>query len=261
MNVPFRFAPVLLFAAAALQAQSTPPLTSVSLFKVSPGNINSFVEKGKAFAPALDKLMASGVITGYGIDVDILHDPAAQNVVFWVSAPNFAAVAKSNQAIDDFLKANPALAKEIYSLTDMATHSDLIVQSLETRQSQKPVPAGAVPVTDFDMVALKPGKTQEYLALFRKYDKPVLDKLVDDGTIMGYSFDTEAVHTMKPGMVWQIVLMPDLGTKDKVRAAEREAYMKLPEAERNMLDRMSEELTEPGSHRDSLSEGVFFKTK
>jgi hypothetical protein len=264
MKVPFHFAPALLLAAGALHAQAqtqTNPLTSVSLFKVSPDKVNAFVEKGKAFGPTLDKLMGAGTITGYGIQADLLHVPGEQNVAFWIDTPNFASFAKADQAIGDFQKENPGLMKEIYGLTDIATHQDLMVQSLEGRSNARNVKPGVNPVIDFDMERVKPGKTQEMLALFRKYDKPVLEKLVDDGAIVGYSFDTEAVHTMAPGTVWLLTILPEVGAKDKVRAAFREAYGKLPETERNMVDRLQDEMSDAAAHRDSLSELVFFKMK
>jgi hypothetical protein len=110
-------------------------------------------------------------------------------------------------------------------------------------------------------VTVKPGRMDDFLELFRKYEKPVLEKLVDDGVIYGYSLSSEAVHTMKPGMVWTIITMADLGVKDKVNAAFREASKKTPEGERNLVDKLYEGIVEPGSHRDSLSVSVVYKSK
>ncbi len=260
MTKQLMFVPALLcIITAAASAQPRPPLTSVALFKVSPDKVEAFVAKGKSFVPVLDKLMSSGTVTGYGIDVDMLHVPGATNVAFWVSSPDFATLEKSEKELENFQKANAAMMAELRSLSDVSAHHDLIVQSLERKL--KPAPAGAKPVSDFDQVTVKPGKLGEYLALMRKHEKPILDKLVDDGVIYGYSLDSEAVHTMKPGTVWQIVTMPDLGTKDKVRAAFREASNKLTEEERSKIDKQYEELIEPGSHRDSLSVSVVYKTK
>ena len=122
-------------------------------------------------------------------------------------------------------------------------------------------PAGAQPVNSFDMVQVKPGRVQEYLELFRKYDKPVLEKLLADGTIYGYYFTTEAIHTTKPGKVWVSVVMPGLGTMDAVRAAYVEANKKLPEAESKLLERLYFDLTEEGTHRDGLSMSLTFRSK
>jgi len=55
--------------------------------------------------------------------------------------------------------------------------------------------------------------------------------------------------------------MPDLGTKDKVNAAFDEAEKKLPEAERNMLEKLYYDIVVPEAHRDELATSVVFKMK
>ena len=111
------------------------------------------------------------------------------------------------------------------------------------------------------MVRVKPGHMQEFMELFRKYDKPVYEKLVADGVIYAYELDTEAVHTMEPGLMWTIVTMPNLAAKDKVNAAFEEANKNLPEAERNMIQKLYLDVVVPGSHRDSLSISQVYKAK
>jgi hypothetical protein len=74
---------VVLSSAATLSAQGYKYLNSVATFKVAPGKEAAFVDKGKAFIPVLDKLLDSGLILGYGIDVDMLHVPGNNNIAFW----------------------------------------------------------------------------------------------------------------------------------------------------------------------------------
>ena len=248
-----------LLATMSLSAQQYKNLTSLATFKVAPGKEAAFVEKGKAFVPVLDKLMDAGVVLGYGIDVDMLHAPGVNNVVFWVDVPDFTGLAKADAAIDGFMKSNPGLMADLFSMSDMSTHADLVLRAWE--EAHRAAPAGATPVEDIDMVQVKPERMQEYLALFRKYDKPVLDKLVADGVIYGYAIFTEAVHTVKPGFVWQVTTMPDLGAKDKVRTAFVESYKKLPDGEREMLDKVAIDMTEQGSHRDDLALSPVFRQK
>jgi DNA-binding Lrp family transcriptional regulator len=252
-------AATFLVAAVSLPAQQYKSLTSVATFKVAPDKVDAFVARGKAFVPTLDKLLDAGVITAYGIDVDMLHVPDSNNVVFWVDSPDFTSLAKSEDAIEEFMRANPTVMQDIHSMTDMSTHRDFIVRSWE--ENHRAVPAGATPVSDFDMVRVKPQRMEEYIELFRKYDKPVLDKLIADGVIYGYTLDTEAVHTMQPGFVWAIVEMPDLGTKDKVRAAYGEAMKKLPDGEQKLLESTYFEMVDFSTHRDNLATSVVFRQK
>jgi hypothetical protein len=226
---------------------------------VSPDNVEAFVAKGKQIAPTLDKLMAAGVVNAYGIDVDLLHVPDATNVALWVDVTNFAALGQLEKAIEEFGKANAATMKDLRGLSDPASHQDLVIRTLEGRS--KPAPAGSMPIADFDLIRVKPGRGGDYMELFRKYEKPVYEKLIDDGVIYSYSVNVEAVHTMKPGLIWTIVGMADLGAKDKVQAAFRAASEKTSEDERNLVDKMYEEVVEPGSHRDSLAVSVVYKSK
>jgi hypothetical protein len=248
-----------LLAAVSLSAQQYKSLSTVATFKVAPDKEDAFVERGKAFVPVLDKLLTEGVITAYGIDVDMLHVPGENNVAFWADTPDFTSLAKANAAIEEFIKANPTLMQDIHSMTDMSTHRDLIIRNWD--ENHRAVPAGAHPVGDMDVVQVKPDRMEEYLGLLRKYDKPVLDKLVADGVIYGYYFSTEAVHTMKPGMIWEIIEMPDLGAKDKVRAAYMEAMKKIPDAEQKMLDKAYFDMVDYSTHRDDLSVSVVYSQK
>jgi hypothetical protein len=252
-------AATLLFAATTVSAQGYKYLTSVAAFKVAPGKDAAFVEKGKAFTAPLDALMAAGTVLAYGIDVDMLHVPGENNVAFWATVPNYDALAKEENAIQEFIRANPGLMQDLASLADMTTHHDLVIRTRE--EGHKSVPAGAQPIADFDIQKVKPGHMQDFMTLFHKYDQPVFDKLVADGVIYAYQVDTEGVHTMEPGLVWIIVTMPNLGAKDKVNAAFEEADKKLSDGERDMVEKAYLDTVVPGAHRDSLSVSVVYKVK
>jgi hypothetical protein len=249
----------LLFAATTVSAQGYKYLTSVAAFKVAPGKDSAFVEKGKAFTAPLDKLMAAGVVLAYGMDVDMLHVPGETNVAFWVTVPNYEALATEENAIQEFIRANPGLMADLTSMTDMSSHHDLIVRTRE--EGHTSVPAGAQPIADFDIQQVKPGRMQDFMTLFKKYDKPVFDKLVADGVIYAWAVDTEAVHTTTPGLVWTIVTMPNLGTKDKVNAAFDEAEKKLSDGERDLIEKSYLDIVDASAHRDSLSISVVYKVK
>jgi len=259
MTIRLLAAATLLFAASSLCAQDYKYLVSVATFKVPDGKESAFIEKGKAFTPPLDKLMASGEVLAYGMDVDMLHVPSENNVAFWVVVPNYDALEKEGNAIEGFIKANSMLMGNLTSMADMTTHHDFVLRARD--ENHKAVPAGVKPVGDFDIEKVKPGRMPDFMGLFTKYDKPVYDKLITDGVIYAYEVDTEAVHTMEPGLVWTIVTMPNLAAKDKVNAAFDAAQKKLPEIERNLVEKLYYDIVEPGSHRDSLSVSEVYKAK
>jgi len=252
------FVCLLLAASACFGQQTETPLTSVALFKVTPDKIAAFMDVMKLFTPELDKLLAAGTIRGYGVDSDIVHT-GEPNVAFWISSSNFTTLAESEKAVQSVIRGNPDKMKTAWGLSDFAAHRDLIVRSVESNYGR--VPEGALPVSDFDARKIKPGKSSSVLMMFRHFDKPILDKLVADGVIYGYSLDVEAVHTMEPGMSWFITVLPSLGAKDKVRAAYNAAFEKLSASERDAMQKMEDDMFVPGSHRDSLSEALIFRTK
>lgn len=249
----------LLIAAGTLFGQSKPqPLTSVAMLKVTPDKMSAFMDVMKLFPPALDKLIAAGTIDAYGVDSDVLHGEGP-NVEFWITGANFTAIDAAEKAVESVITANPDRFKEAWGLTDFASHRDLIVRSLESNHGK--VPAGALPVTDFDMERIKPGQGNVARTLFLHHEKPVLDKLVADGTIYGYSLDVEAVHTSAPGTMWLVVTLPNLGAKDKVRAAFDAAWEKMPEFERQAVDKVYDETFDHSAHRDFISQALLFKSK
>ena len=249
----------LLIAAGTLFGQSKPqPLTSVAMFKVTPDKMSAFMDVMKLFPPALDKLIAAGTIDAYGVDSDVLHGEGP-NVEFWITAPNFTAIDAAEKAVESVITANPDKFKAAWGLTDFASHRDLIVRSLESNHGK--VPAGALPVTDFDMQKLKPGRGASARMLFNHFEKPVLDKLVADGTIHGYSLDVEAVHTSEPGTMWLVITMPNLGTRDKIRAAFNAANEKMKDYEREAIDKIYDDTFDSRAHRDFISQALIFKSK
>lgn len=245
-------------AAAALPAlvhgQDNTGYTSVGLFKVKPEGTAAFVENmKKVLAPVGAKLMSEGTVTGYGVDLDMFHSPGSTNAAIWVEVPSFAAWGKAEEAIGAALKASPGVSAAIFGATDPSKHADFMMRHLFA--STKPVPAGVLPYTNFYAVKVKPGKMNEFSQLFEKYQKPVYDKMVADGVILGYSVDAEIIHTDAGDTVWIVTLMKDLGAKDKMLAITSA----LPDRRAMQVNLAG--ITVEGTHRDSITQAVMFVTK
>ncbi len=249
----------LLLAAGTVSAQPAPaPITAVSLFRVQPDRMERFVEIIRLITPSLDKLLQAGTIDAYGLDTDMVHTEGP-NVDLWYTARNFAGISEADKAIQAALQANAEKMKDVYSVTDFEKHRDLMVRSLEYGAGK--TPAGALPVTFFQQEKVKPGKLPVARMMFRHHEKPVLDQLIKEGAIYGYSMDVEAVHTREPGTVWYLILAPDMGAMDKIRAAFSASREKMNAAERQALEEMDEEIFDRKSHRDSMSRAVIFKSR
>lgn len=252
-----------LIAAGVLCAQQSPqppqPVTKVSLYKVALDKTDTFIAKSKFWLPTLDALFAEGTITAYGIERDYLHIPGATNVVFWYTAADFTGLAKAGTAIDAFAAKNPQLLADLSGLSDMSAHRDLIVRSpvMNSKPSSACMPKFGI----MSIEKLKPGKVQDDVELYKKYSKDVMDSLLNSGVVCAYGYDVESIHASAPGMTYRWIMLSDLGSLDKLRAASRAAYRKLSESERNLLDAFDEANYDAAAHRDGLTVVEAYKSK
>ncbi|MGB9611887.1 MAG: hypothetical protein ACPL7M_13030 [Bryobacteraceae bacterium] len=247
----------LLLAAGSVSAQPA-PITSVALFRVQPDRLERFVDNVHIVTSALDRLMQAGTIDAYGLDTDVVHGDGP-NVALWYETRNFAGLAEGDKAVQGALRANADKAREVWAISDFDKHRDLIVRSLESGGGK--VPAGALPVTFFQMEKVKPGKMPVARMMFRHHDMPVLDQLVRDGVIYSYQMNVEAVHTMEPGTVWFLILAPGLESMDRIRSAFAASQEKMSEADRRALEAMEEEVFDRKAHRDSVSRALIFRSR
>ncbi len=249
----------LLLAAGSVSAQpAAAPLTSVSLFRVQPDRMERFVEIVQMVTPALEKLRQAGTLEAYGLDSDVFH-LEGPNVALWHTAKNFAGIAEAEKAIQSALRANAEKMKDAYTVTDFEKHRDLLVRSVEHGQGK--IPAGALPVTFFQQEKVKPGKMAMARMIFQRHQKPVLEQLIQQGAIFGYSMDVEAMHTMEPGTVWYLITAPDMAAMDRIREAFAAAEGKMTAPERRVLEEMREEVFDRKAHRDSVSRAVIYRSR
>lgn len=243
----------------AQQPQPPQPVTKVSLYKVALEKTGDFIAKSKLFVPTLDALFAEGTITAYGMESDYVHVPGVTNIAFWYTAADFAGIEKAGKAIDAFAAKNAPVLAELSVLSDMSAHRDLIVRS--PVMNSKPSSACMPKFGYMNIEKLKPGKVQDDVQLFRKYSKDVMDSLLASGAICAYGYDVESIHTSAPGMTFKWIMLPELGSIDKVRAASRAAFQKLSESERNLLEAFDEANSDAAAHRDGLTVVEAYKSK
>ncbi len=257
MSMPL--AAMLAVSVCALAQQAPQPLTMVAIFKVKPNKTSDWaaVMKG-VYAPALDQLLKDGVITGYGADLDLMHQAGKPNASAWITTPNWAGVQKITATLEEVQKKNPGQMVRVLEATDPEAHSDLLLRS-PVFQMKAP-PAGTLPVTTFTMSTVKTGKEDAYMKLFNTHTKPVLDQLMQDGSIYGYGIDAEVEHTMPVGTRVEWISMPNLAARDKVNAAFREARGRLSEDGRRVLQANFQETME-SEHKDWTAISVVFAAK
>lgn len=245
---------------AAAQSEKPPSSkTMLALYKVAFEKVPAFTAAfNAAIAPALDQLVADGVIQSYGVDNDVLHIPGKANVTAWFTAATYGDIQKAEDATWAAVFAHPAEAKVLLESCDMSAHEDLLVETVSSAIGT--VPAGAKPFRSVLFFKLKPGKESDWFKLGEKYYLPIYEKLVKDGVVYRYEVITQSMHTEDPGNAWVSILIPDMAALAKIEAVF-DAKMKSMTPEEHKLMNSLGDLSDDAAHRDFLMRALVFKSK
>jgi len=102
---------------------------SYSRWQVKPGQMNAYNQLMKGtLGPILDKLVAEGAVTSYGIDYDDYHTGPMGVIYEYFTVPDAASLDKANAALEDAFKNNPALNSAYRALFDNEGHRDYLTK-------------------------------------------------------------------------------------------------------------------------------------
>ena len=149
----------------------------------------------KTDKPILDRLLADGSIKEWGRTTTLLHSTDGMTDGVWWCATSFTGIEKVLAEIGKI---------DSSALNDMVEkHQDHFLESLIFRTGNSKATSGFL---DESAYYVKPGKAEDWLNLWKKWMQPVYEKMLADGTIMGYGIDHEAYHTMTPAYrgVWVV---------------------------------------------------------
>lgn len=109
------------------------------------------------------------------------------------------------------------------------------------------------PLTWVAYTRVKPGKTQDWVQLSLKYDKPLLDGLIAEGAVLNWGYAVRANH--RPGYDWNVltyVTCPNWGGIDKWVGSIMGAMAGRSPEESEKMNAAYAELEEAGSHFDEV---------
>lgn len=252
-RIAFILAAVLLVGVAAA-AQDMRPVGYLAEFQIQPAHESKFVELVKKYdKPVFDRLISEGAVLAWGLDAKMVHQHGGTTHMLWWVTPDFSGMDK---VFGEFATMDVAEEdqKTFHEIVDLNKHHDHLVRSIVVRVNESE-PEGTV-YTAYSFIKVKAGKSSEWQKMFDKYTKPVLDKLMDDGTLFGYGVDVEWIHSEDPGWraIW--IVSTSLAAFDKLEAAFREARQAHSEEAREAIDHWFQKITESGEHRDSLWRSV-----
>jgi len=208
----------MLGLSAALRAQAPeikpkPPLYTYiadwQIPRANWGDVDKIVEPIKG---VLDQSLSDGTITGYGSDVNLVHQLDAPTHSTWWSAPSFAGILKALDRIHASGVARTPVLND-------AKHWDEVLVSRYYNSKSGSYKDAYIHVGLYKLKADAPEDAIEHLS--EHLVVPELEKLLADGTIVAYSIDTLAIHTEAPGTFAIVYFTPTADGLDTVQAAVR----------------------------------------
>jgi len=106
----------------------------VSFWQLKPDAPDDAVDllSNTVLVPMLEKLLANGAIHEYEIDEEAIHTDDPNSFAVVIVAANAAGLDKFNDAVADFLKANPLSGQGFGSMVDFKNHRDFLTRSNAT---------------------------------------------------------------------------------------------------------------------------------
>jgi len=268
---------LLLCSAAAKNSHAQQPsptpgaLTFYYDYAVNPGKEGEFMNLiNTVGAPVRDKLMADGVVLGWGMETPLLRYPGGTTHLIWFAVADYAEVEKVLNAMEarqaklaaDEARARPkpamTTAERIRATIDRSKTRDWLTRDLVAGFGPNPKP-GVLPVTRYNFVKVKPGKGPDYRRTWEKYNKPVFDKLVADGVVLAYGLAAEDVKTDGDFTHFVWIATADMAAADKVGPAFAADRARRSEKERNEITEAFLDATEPDKARSIITRSRIFK--
>jgi hypothetical protein len=241
-----------LMAATPLWAQMAssgkPPIyIYVAQWDVPRAQWPDMVKLDESDKPILDKLVADGLLTGYGAYTNLIHQEGEPTHGTWFTATSEGKLLKALEMI----YAHPGSTTA--SVQGNSKHWDQILTG--DIYNSKPGSSTDGYLT-WSTWQIKAGQMRAYTELSKKVIVPVLEKLLADGTINSYGELTEDYHQGKLGVVSDYFTTPDAASMDKANKALEDLF-----DNNAALGDAFQALAERDGHRDFLTRLRFMMNK
>lgn len=236
--------PILAAAQAANQEQSY--YTYVSQWTVPRADWAQYEKESKSDEATLQKLVSDGTIVDFGDEAIRVHTVDGFTHADWFTATSRAGLLK---ALEQLMAGatNPAFVST-------TKHADLLLHTIA--HGGKTAAAGTTGYLRVTFWHAKPGEGDALEHYVLSEVKPVLDKDIENGTLLMYNFDEEDIHTEGPGGYNLAMLFPDGASIDKF-FDELEAMGKQNPGLEEVLD----SLTVAKDHRDDFGRVTAYQHK
>jgi hypothetical protein len=266
----------VLWSSSAFAQQAAQPLTYWSEYAVKPGKEGEFLDLVKTVGqPVRDKLMADGVILAWGLETTLLRGHDAPSHAIWYTVADWAGIEKVQGAmavqiakLNDEAKASQGAAKKgqkpAMSITDRAAEvydadktKDYVTRDIVFAAGAGPM-TGVLPYARYNFTKAKPGKGGAYREAWEKYNKPVLEKLLADGTILAFGLSIEEVKTTGDFTHYTWYAVKSMDAFDKIRSAFNADRDRRSKEERDAISAAFLAATDPDASRAEVDRSLIF---
>jgi hypothetical protein len=267
---------VLLSCISSAAQQAKPqPLIFWYVYTIQPGKEDEFMDLVKTVGqPVRDKLMADGVVSAWGVQASMLRVPGEGTHWIWYAVADWSGIEKVDAAMraqiakfsssDSMAPAGkkgqkPAMTvnDRLREMADMSKTHDYVTRELVSNESAT-TPAGALPYTRYGFVKVKPGKGGDYRKAWEKYNKPVYDKLIADGVVLGYGLDVEEVRTNSGFTHFTWVDTKDLAAMEKLRDAFVADRGRRTQEEQDAISNLFSSLLDADASRGGIARSLIY---
>jgi hypothetical protein len=203
----------------------------------------------KSAQPLFERFLADGTILSWGIYATVVHQEERETHGSWFETASLANVQKVLAELAK-LAPNPVI--------NTVKHHDFLLRAPLRRNRAASASSGYLLVNS---ILVQPGKGQEWRELFDKYNKPVYEELLANGTISTYWVHVEQVHTDDPGRRYVVYVVPNADGLDKVGAAFQAAGRKRGTEANQAVGRAFTDVSVAGSHRDYFARIINYSQK
>jgi len=267
----------LLFSciSAAAQQAAPQPLIFWYVYTIQPGKEDEFLDLVKTVGqPVRDKLMAEGVVQAWGVQAAMLRAPGTGTHWIWYEVADWSGIEKVDGAMRAQIakigagdsggasgkkatKPAGSVNDRLREIADMSKVHDYVTRTLVTNELPNS-PPGVLPFTRYNFVKVKPGKGGDYRRAWEKYNKPVFDRLIADGVILGYGLEVEEVKTSGDFTHFIWIDTKDLAAMDKFRAAFIADREHRSQEEQDTIANLFASLLETDASRSSVARSLIF---
>jgi hypothetical protein len=248
--------------AGAADDETKTTYTRIELWQVERSMWDEFVELFEANdQKILQKMMADGAITEWGIDSMLIHTPDGYTHSVWYSAESMGALVKAGEAYDAAWK---AMSKESMNALDddfaamITKHRDYVIDTDNLRSAAGTYDGGYY---ESHFVLVDREHHRGFHSYYENRIKPVFESLFEKGSVVAYGLSTEAVTTDNPaGHSWWYIV-PDADGLDAVKAAFDADWDALDDEGRRERWAGIMETIEPGSYREEMTSIIHWSVK